>query len=155
VTAIRVGLVDVVVYRVRGGEAEVLMLRRAAGGRNPGSWEGVHGAIDPDEAPVAAARREVREETGIVHGSWYNLSHVSQFYRHDRDEVTLIPAFAVRVPLEGKVTRSHEHDAHEWLALEDARTRATWPRFLVLLDAVERLLLRDDDATLDDVLTIG
>jgi 8-oxo-dGTP pyrophosphatase MutT (NUDIX family) len=155
VTAIRVGLVDVVVYRVREGAAEVLMLRRASGGRNPGSWEGVHGAIDPDEAPVAAARREVREEVGIGNGSWYNLSHVSQFYRHDRDEVTLIPAFAVRVSLEATVSRSHEHDAHEWLALEDARARATWPRFVTLLDAVERLLLRDDDATLDDVLTIG
>lgn len=154
-STIRVALVDVVVYRVREGRAEILMLRRAAGGRNPGSWEGVHGAIDPDEAPVAAARREVQEESGIRDGTWYNLSHVSQFYRHDRDEVTLVPAFALRVAPTAVVTLSAEHDAHAWLPPAAARDRATWPRFVTLLDAAERLLLRDHDATLDDVLAIG
>lgn len=152
-TAIRVGLVDVVVCRVREGRAEVLLLRRATGGRNPGSWEGVHGAIDAGESAVEAARREALEEAGLRDGTWYNLSHVSQFYRHDRDEVTLIPAFAVQVPRDAAITLSDEHDAFEWLPLAAARERATWPRFVTLLEAVERLLLRDD-VTLDDVLRI-
>jgi len=154
VSTIRVALVDVVVYRVREGRAEILMLRRAAGGRNPGSWEGVHGAIEPEEGPVDAARRELREETGAADASWFNLSHVSQFYRHERDEVTMVPAFAARLAPDAPVRLSDEHDAHEWLSLDLARDRASWPRYVTLLGALERLLLRRDAVGLDDVLRI-
>lgn len=44
-------------------ELQVLMLERAD---RPGFWQSVTGSLDaPDEPPALAARREVREETGI------------------------------------------------------------------------------------------
>ena len=57
VTTIRVALVDVYVIRGTGPTLECLVLRRAAGGRCPGSWEAVHGHIEPGERPVEAALR--------------------------------------------------------------------------------------------------
>jgi len=47
-TSVRATLVDLYVLRGAGASLEVLTLRRAAGGRCPGSWEAVHGHIEPD-----------------------------------------------------------------------------------------------------------
>jgi 8-oxo-dGTP pyrophosphatase MutT (NUDIX family) len=90
-TEVRVAFVDAYVLRMApaGGGLEVLALRRAAGGRSPGSWETVHGHIEPGENPVEAALREVREETGLDPARWYNLSRVEAFYRHRTDEIAL------------------------------------------------------------------
>ena len=51
VTSVRVSLVDLYVLRGAGPSLECLVLRRAAGGRCPGSWEAVHGHIEPGETP--------------------------------------------------------------------------------------------------------
>lgn len=140
VTDIRVAVVDVMVLRMGESGLECLMLRRAEGGRSPGSWEGVHGSIDPGESPAEAARREVREETGIAAFTLYNLSRVEMFYRHGPDEVWMIPVFAAMVAGETGVTLSGEHDASMWLPLEAARRRASWPRMARSLEDAGRLL---------------
>ena len=47
-------------------DGQVLLLERAD---RPGFWQSVTGSLDaPDEAPCAAARREVQEETGLTAG---------------------------------------------------------------------------------------
>lgn len=147
-THIRVALVDVLVYRRHQG-VEVLMLRRAPGGRNPGSWESVHGAIDAGELPVAAARREVREEAGLRDGVLFNLSMVESFYRHDHDEVALIPAFAFEADVRALVALSDEHDAHQWLDPDAARALASWPRLRRAIDALTELIDGDGGVLLD------
>ena len=73
------------------------MLRRAAGGRCPGSWEAVHGHIEAGERPADAAARELQEETGLAPERLYNLSRVETFYQHRLDEVALVPVFAAFV----------------------------------------------------------
>ena len=55
--------VDTYALRGTGASLEVLALRRGPNGRNPGSWETVHGTIEPGETPVQASLRELREET--------------------------------------------------------------------------------------------
>lgn len=153
-TGIRVALVDVLVFR-RHPKVEVLLLRRSPGGRNPGSWESVHGAIDVGESPVEAARREVREEAGFPDGVLFNLSMVESFYRHDRDEVALIPVFAFEAPASATVALSDEHDAHQWLDLDAARPQASWPRLRRAIDSLEALVINPPGGTLEDVLRIG
>jgi 8-oxo-dGTP pyrophosphatase MutT (NUDIX family) len=153
VTAIRVALVDVVVFR-RVGTLEILLLRRSSQGRNPGSWESVHGSIDAGETPIEAARRELREECGAVEGTLYNLSRVESFYRHDRDEVALIPVFAFEVPRGFEVHLSDEHDRFTWSAPSTAQQQASWPRLRESIAAIEDLIIDRRSATLMDVLRV-
>lgn len=152
-TTIRVSLVDVVVFR-RVGTLEILLLRRGPDGRNPGSWESVHGAIEAGETPVESARREVREECGATEGALYNLSRVESFYRPERDEVALIPVFAFEVPRGFDPRLSAEHDRFTWSAVSAARQQASWPRLRRAIEAVEELLVDPRARVLGDVLRV-
>ena len=155
VTAVRVSLVDVYPVRVREGLLQLLVLRRAPGGRCPGSFEAVHGHIEGGEAPATAARRELLEETGLAPARLYNLSRVELFYQAAADEVSLVPVFVAVITGATDVIRSAEHDAAEWLDFSAARERLTWPRSVRALDDIERLLPRGDAGPVADVLLIG
>lgn len=153
-TEVRVALVDVYPVRVTQGQLQLLVLRRAAGGRCPGSFEAVHGHIEPGERPAAAARRELLEETGLTPARLYNLSRVELFYQDPVDEVSLIPVFVAVIAGGEGVVRSAEHDAAEWLDFGEARLRLTWPRSVRALDDIERLLPGGEAGPVTDVLLV-
>lgn len=140
-TTFRVAFVDVYVLRSGAAGLETLALRRAAGGRCPGAWEVVHGSIEGNETPLAAALRELREETGLAPARLYNLSRTESFYRHAADEIGFIPVFAAFVT-SAEFRLSDEHDQAEWLSLPAARGRLAWPRERRALEEVG-ILLRD------------
>lgn len=127
-TSISVSLVDLYVLRGAGATLECLVLRRGSGGRCPGSWETVHGHIEPGETPSQAAVRELAEETGTVPLKLYNLSRVEAFYQHRRDEIALIPVFAAFVAPDARIRLGVEHERFEWLAVPEAIERFAWPR---------------------------
>lgn len=81
-TTIAVSIVDLYPIRFLTGRLEVLALKRGPDGRCAGSWEVVHGHIEPGEKPVDAALRELREEAGLTPATLYNLSRVESFYLH-------------------------------------------------------------------------
>ncbi len=136
------------------GGPEVLALRRAEGLRSPGTWESVHGHILPDERPVDAALRELREETGLEATRLYNLSRVEAFYLHRQDLVALIPAFCAIVPAAAAVRLSEEHDRSEWLQPEEAARRFFWPREKRALADALALFGTGDAGGAEDVLRI-
>jgi 8-oxo-dGTP pyrophosphatase MutT (NUDIX family) len=154
-TSIRVCFVDTLVLRGAGEGLEVLVLRRAAGGRNPGSWETVHGTIEPGETPVQASLRELREETGFAPERFYNLSRIEGFYQHRTDELAIIPAFAAFVASDAATRLSAEHDAFDWLAPADAARRFAWPRERRALDDVLSIVGAGGGGLLDDVLRVS
>jgi 8-oxo-dGTP pyrophosphatase MutT (NUDIX family) len=153
-TSIRVSLVDVYVLRQGRSGLECLVLRRAPGGRCPGSWETVHGHIEAGEQPAAAAARELSEETGLAALRLYNLSRVELFYQHRSDEVALVPVFAALVAVDTPVRLGLEHDQAEWLHLEEARCRFAWPRERRALDDIQILLDGGEAGPVEDVLRV-
>jgi dATP pyrophosphohydrolase len=122
--------------------------------RSAGTWETVHGHIIEGERPADAARRELREETGLSPERFYNLSRVESFYLHHADEVALIPVFCAWVAPGASVTTSQEHDAAEWLPPADAAGRLAWPREARALADALALLGRGDAGGLEDVLRV-
>jgi 8-oxo-dGTP pyrophosphatase MutT (NUDIX family) len=154
-TDIRVMIVDVYVLRPAAAGMEALVLRRAAHERSAGTWETVHGHIQDGETPAEAARRELREETGLEPVRFYNLSRVESFYLHRQDVVALIPVFCAFVAAGSVAVVSDEHDRAEWLVPADAAGRLPWPREgRALADALD-LVGGGDAGGLEDVLRVG
>jgi 8-oxo-dGTP pyrophosphatase MutT (NUDIX family) len=129
---------------------KVLVLRRATGTRSPGSWELVHGHIEPGERPVAAARRELREETALATEKLYSIT-VNPFYLLASDTVQVALVFAAIVESE-RVVIGAEHDRYEWLPAAAAAKRLTWPRDAESLRQARHLLRGGDAGVVEDVL---
>jgi type II secretory ATPase GspE/PulE/Tfp pilus assembly ATPase PilB-like protein/8-oxo-dGTP pyrophosphatase MutT (NUDIX family) len=152
-TKIVAGVVDVYVIRRNGGDWRVLTLQRAADTRRPNSWEMVHGKIDADERPEHAAGREVREETGLGVDALYNLT-VNPFYLHESQTVQLAIVFVAFVADDSEVALSEEHQRYEWLSVDDACGRFTWPRAAHALRDAHHLLSSGDAGPVEDVLRV-
>lgn len=152
-TKIIPGVIEVFAIRHNGGDWRVLLLQRAAEGKRPGSWETVYGKIDSRERPERAAIRELREETGLEPKSLYNVT-VSSFYLHSSQSIQMCITFAAFVTDDATVTLAEEHQAFEWLAVDDACNRFTWPREAQALRDARRLLARGDAGPVEDVLRI-
>lgn len=133
----------------------MLVLRRSPQGSRAGSWETVHGTIEPGETPVQASMRELQEETGFAPLRLYNVSRTEAFYQHASDEVVLIPVFAAFVPLATAPRLSMEHDRAEWLAPAEAARRFAWPRERRALEDILSILGGGSAGLLEDVLRVS
>ena len=118
-----------VVVHTAGGE--VLQLRR----REPaGFWQSVTGSLDPGESPLAAARRELREETGLAGDAdlsdtgIINRYPIHPAWRHRyapavRENVEHV--FTLALPERAHIDISHrEHLEYVWLPYAEAAARA-------------------------------
>jgi 8-oxo-dGTP pyrophosphatase MutT (NUDIX family) len=153
VTQIVAGVVEIFVIRHRGGDWRVLALQRAPDGKRPNSWETVYGKVESGERPESAAQRELREETGLTPEALYNVT-VSSFYLHASNTVQMCLTFAAFVPDDAAVIISDEHQRSEWLSLEDACTRFTWPREAHSLRDAHHLLASGNAGPAEDVLRV-
>jgi lipoyl(octanoyl) transferase len=127
-----------------GADGRILILRRSPA--RGGFWQQVTGRIERGEAPEAAARRELREETGA------DVPVVSLDYRHafaldpemNRVRVGQLAiveetAFAARLPPGFEPALSDEHAEHAWATPEEALARL---RFAGLRRAVKLAAVR-------------
>src|SRR5574340_1223259 len=126
-----------------GEDGRVLLLRRSP--RRGGFWQPVTGRIEPGEAPEAAARRELREETGadapvaaLGYRHGFGLEPSVNRVRPGALVVVEEVAFSARLPPGFAPRLSAEHVEHAWVAPEEALGRL---RFAGLRRAV-RLAVR-------------
>jgi 8-oxo-dGTP pyrophosphatase MutT (NUDIX family) len=127
-------------------------MERAPGARSTGAWEIVHGSIEPDETPVQAAVRELREETGLAAARLYSIT-VNPFYLPRTDTVQLSVAFAAVVDT-ARFALGPEHSRARWESFAAARRRLAWPRTHDLLRHVAWILRAGNAGAVEDVLAV-
>ena len=119
-----------VVVHTHGGM--VLLLRR----RDPADWwQSVTGSLEPGETALHAARRELREETGLAaDADLEDAGIVNRFEIIDPWRAEYAPGtthnteqvFRLALPAVVPVSVAPgEHSAHEWLPRAAALARAT------------------------------
>ena len=141
-------------YRRRDGALEVFLVH--PGGpfwarKDAGAWSIPKGEIGPDEAPLAAARREFGEETGLaVDGDVIALAPIRQaggkLVHAFAIEADLDPAAIVSnrftlewPPRSGERREFPEIDRAGWFGLEAARRKLLSGQLPLLEDLRERL----------------
>ncbi|WP_157216596.1 NUDIX domain-containing protein [Flavisphingomonas formosensis] len=144
----------VLLYRRRDGRLEVLLVH--PGGpywrsKDMGAWQIPKGAIEPDEADDAAARREVEEELGIaLAGDLQPLMEIRQaggkrvqaFLLEQDVDADAIRSMTFEIewpPRSGRMQTFPEVDAARWFGLADARAMML-PSQQPLLDQLELVL---------------
>ncbi|GMV95867.1 MAG: hypothetical protein AMXMBFR83_02360 [Phycisphaerae bacterium] len=154
-------IVDVYVFRRPAGAAtanarqeaqsgagvEFLLLRRSPGEYLGGTWQAVHGRIEPGETAWQTALRELREETGLTPIELYQIDAVNTFYMAADDVVHHCPCFAAEVGGQAGVVLDAEHEAFEWVSAEDAMRRFIWPGQRRAVREIIEEILRPGPAT--------
>jgi predicted NUDIX family NTP pyrophosphohydrolase len=144
----------ILLYRLRGGEVEVFLVH--PGGpywarKDDGAWSIPKGEYDAGDDPLAAAKREFREETGAeVAGAFRALTPLRQpggkvvsawAVEGDLDAATVQSGtFSLEwPPHSGKTQQFPEVDRAAWFELHTARAKLL-PGQRGFLDQLERLL---------------
>jgi lipoyl(octanoyl) transferase len=105
-------------------------------------WQPVTGKIDPGERPLAAAAREVKEETGLRPKRWWALETPGVFYDLTADRLLALPVFAAEIGASERVTLSEEHDASAFLPAATAARRWLWNTQRAALKQVREEIVR-------------
>jgi predicted NUDIX family NTP pyrophosphohydrolase len=122
-------------YRVREGRLEVLLVHPSGNYNRRAPWSIPKGIPDDGEDLETAARRETQEETGVTAGQLRSLDWIK--YRRSRKRIY---CFAGPAPPDAEPhCASWEVDRAEFVSIDEAR-RLIHPDQAVFLDRLESLI---------------
>ena len=122
---------------------DVLLMRRAPHRRVfPNRYNGVGGHIERDEDPLTSARREIREETGLVA---HDLS-LKAVYNIDAGETTGIVLFVFTGLSDTREVTANSEGTLHWIPRQDVTTVDLVEDLPILLPRV--LAMQSGDAPL-------
>jgi len=128
-----------VVFRVVKGERKFLLLHY---NYTQPFWDFPKGKLEKGETPLDAARREVREESGIdgidIKDGFTHVIHY--FYTREGKTVDKTVSFFVAETDKEKVTLSDEHIGYVWLPYAAALKRVTFKNGKETLEKAEAFL---------------
>ena len=129
-TGARPGTVRYADVIISNSDGEALILQRSANDAFcPRQWCLPGGKVEPGEVPLAAAVREVAEETGI------ELDGLKRFKEYSNPDGSTSHVFTASVKAKPITTDSNEHTNHLWIS----DTRESIPRVSFMLQTKERL----------------
>lgn len=133
-------------YRVVDGRREYLLVQHLAG-----HWSFPKGHPEEGESPLATARRELAEETGLVPAETLESPAFEESYKFTkgsgkkvRKKVTYY--LCVIAPDAAVSVQPEEIGDHAWGGAAQTRGRLTFEEGRALLDQVEQFLAQSTDA---------
>ena len=119
-------MIEAHVFRTNKGELEFLLLKRSEREIYPGLWQMVSGSIHEGETAYQTALREITEETNLKPTKIWVVPNVNSFYSPEKNYISLLPVFAVKVNSNSKVRISDEHNEYKWVRKEKAKKMLAW-----------------------------
>lgn len=109
-------------YTVVVSDKKLLLIKN----KNNGKWWFPGGVLEDSESPEAAARREVKEETGILVEIQDRLAEVESYFYYDHADAAYhqFSSFYYAQPLSDALTTEHNSDDSDeavnptWVALD-------------------------------------
>lgn len=125
-----------------GRQVEVLVARRRAGAVRGGLWEFPGGKIEAGEPALAAALRELHEETGLeVDGSGARALPIATDFdpRAERERAVRLFGFLIEAPCFA-VAEARASAEVRWVPLEELGSLPWPPANRLLLESIARVL---------------
>ena len=130
-----------VIFRKEEGKIYYLLLRYPTDSRTAKEYWGFSkGHIEKGENPEIAAKREIKEETGLTDIEFLEgfKSWIKYFFKDKNKVVMKIVTFYLAETKNKEVKISSEHIGHVWLSYEQALTRITF-------ENAKKILKKADD----------
>lgn len=124
--AIVADVVDVYVVRKLHARLQFLLLLRRADDPFGGTWQAVHGGIEPGETAVDAAERAVAAGAGIAEAAVYSADFVNQVFDHTRDAIVLAPVLVFFASSGTTVSPGEDFTDFAWCDRDEAIGRLPW-----------------------------
>ncbi|MGE4357524.1 MAG: NUDIX hydrolase [Candidatus Omnitrophota bacterium] len=134
-----------VIFRNRGGRIEVALISR----NQNTVWCLPKGKIEEGETPEEAARREVKEETGLEGELIQKLNSIHYFYSSKEEDTIFsktVDFFLFRYTDGNIIEHNEEVDSVEWLDIDKAIERLTYKSEKETVEKAKKVLqkLRSD-----------